>query len=205
MTVRRGEPWGEAGALASDGVVVHGDAEARRVVEAARRAGERPPELGLAAGDMCRTLGGRGDVDRLRSPDATRVPVDLGAVLLDGRLRWFVAHLVARRSWWRGPILAAMNGEFLDGWDVAPRAHPNDGVLDVVQVAASMSVADRVKARRRLPAGAHVPHPAIAQSRRRALQVDFETATSVWLDGERVGRASTLSIRVEPDALICVV
>jgi diacylglycerol kinase family enzyme len=205
LTVRKGEAWGEPGALADDGVVVHSDAEARRAVEAARRAGEPPPPLGLAGGDLCRTLGGRGDVERLRSSDALRAPVDLGAVLVDGRLHWFVAHLVARRSWWRGPILAAMNAEFLGTWDVAPRAHPNDGVLDVIEVAADMSLADRVKARRRLPTGSHVPHPAIRQSRRPALQAIFDRPTAVWLDGERMGTASALSVRIEPDALICVV
>ena len=205
MTIRKGEAWGEPGTLADDGVVVHSDAEARRVVERARRAGEPLPPLGLAGGDLCRTLGGRGDVERLRSGDALRAPVDLGAVLVDGRPHWFVAHLVTRRSWWRGRILAAMNAEFLGAWDVAPRAHPNDGVLDVVEVAAGMSLADRVKARRRLPAGSHVPHPAITRSRRPALQVTFDRPTPVWLDGERVGTASTLSVRVEADALTCVV
>lgn len=205
MTVRRGEAWGEPGALADDGVVVHSDVEARRVVEAARRAGEPPPPLGLAGGDLCRTLGGRGDVLRLRSDDALRAPVDLGAVLVDGRLHWFVAHLVARRSWWRGPILAAMNAEFLGAWDVAPRAHPNDGLLDVIEVAADMSLADRVKARRRLPTGSHVPHPAIRQGRRPALHATFDRPTPVWLDGERIGAATALSVRIEPDALICVV
>jgi hypothetical protein len=227
LTIRKGEAWGEPGTLADDGVVVHSDAEARRVVERARRAGEPLPPLGLAGGDLCRTLGGRGDVERLRSGDALRAPVDLGAVLVDGRPHWFVAHLVTRRSWWRGRILAAMNAEFLGAWDVAPRAHPNDGVLDVVEVAAGMSLADRVKARRlrpcgrrgalvqrghhrvkarrRLPAGSHVPHPAITRSRRPALQVTFDRPTPVWLDGERVGTASTLSVRVEADALTCVV
>jgi diacylglycerol kinase family enzyme len=205
MTVRRGQAWGVPGALAEDGVVVHSDADARRVVEAARRAGERPPPLGLAGGDLCRTLGGRGDVDRLRSPEAIQVPVDLGGVLVDGRLHWFVAHLVARRSWWRGPVVAAMNAEFLGHWDVAPRAHPNDGVLDAVEVAAGMSLRDRLKARRRLPAGNHVPHPAIARARRPAFQFEFDRPVPVWLDGERIGAAMTLSVRVEPDALICVV
>jgi YegS C-terminal NAD kinase beta sandwich-like domain len=205
MAVRKGEGWGEPGTLADDGVVVHSDAEARRIVERARRAGERPPPLCLAGGDLCRTLGGRGDVARLRSPDAMRLPVDLGAVLLDGRLHWFVSHLVARRSWWRGPLLAAMNAEFLGDWDVAPRAHPNDGLLDMVVVAAGMSLADRIRARRRLPAGDHVPHPAIDQSRRPAFQTEFDRPTRVWLDGERVGVATNLSVRIEPDALICVV
>jgi hypothetical protein len=205
VTVRRGGGWGEPGRLAEDGVVVHSDAEARRVVERARRAGEPLPPLGLAGGDLCRTLGGRGDVGRLRSGDAARLPVDLGAVLVDGRLQWFVAHLVARRSWWHGPLLAAMNAEFMGDWDVAPRAHPNDGLLDMVTVDAAMTLTDRIQARRRLPTGAHVPHPAIRQSRRPAFQIEFDRPTGVWLDGERVATATNLSIRVEPDALICVV
>jgi YegS C-terminal NAD kinase beta sandwich-like domain len=205
VTVRKGKGWGEPGTLADDGVVVRSDAEARRIVERARRSGERPPPLGLAGGDLCRTLGGRGDVDRLRSSDAVRLPVDLGAVLLDGRLHWFVAHLVARRSWWRGPLLAAMNAEFLGDWDVVPRAHPNDGLLDMVVVGAGMSLADRIKARRRLPIGGHVPHPAIDQSRRPAFQIAFDRPTRVWLDGERIGVATNLSVRIEPDALVCVV
>lgn len=204
MTIKRGEAWGEPGVLPDDGVVVGSDAEARRVVEAARRAGERPPALGLAGGDLCRTLGGRGDVDRLRSA-AVRTPVDLGTVLVDGRLHWFVSHLVVRRSWWRGRITAVMNAEYLGRWDVAPRAHPNDGLLDVVDVGADLAVADRVKAWRRLPHGSHVPHPAIRQQRSAAVQLAFDRPMPVWLDGEQMGAATALSVRVEPDALICVV
>jgi hypothetical protein len=205
VTIRKGEEWGEAGGLPAGGVVVRSDAEARAVVTAARRAGDVPPPLGLVGGDLCRTLGGRGDEGRVRSDGGRRLPVDLGSVLVDGRQHWFVAHLVARRSWWRGRVVAAMNAEFVGPWDVAPRAHPNDGVLDVVDVAASMSVSDRFKARGRLPSGAHVPHPAIATSRRQAVQLDLDRPTPVWLDGERIGEARRLSVRVEADALVCVV
>jgi YegS C-terminal NAD kinase beta sandwich-like domain len=205
VTVRKGEEWGEAGSLPAGGVVVRTDAAAREVVAAARRAGDRPPPLGLLGGDLCRTLGGRGDEARLRSDAATRLPVDLGSVLVDGVQHWFVAHVVARRSWWRGRIVAAMNAEFLGAWDVAPRAHPNDGLLDVVDVAPAMSLADRVKARGRLATGAHVPHPAIAVSRQSAVQLSFERPTPVWLDGVPVGEARHLSVRLEPDALLCVV
>ncbi|MFS8584718.1 MAG: hypothetical protein FWJ72_06500, partial [Acidimicrobiia bacterium] len=90
-------------------------------------------------------------------------------------------------------------------WDVAPRAHPGDGVLDVADVSPSMPLLDRWRARGRLPSGAHVPHPDIAVSRRRALQIDLGRPTPVWLDGERVGEARHLAVRVEPDALVCVV
>jgi hypothetical protein len=205
MTIRKGEAWGETGGLPSDGVVVRSDAEARAVVTAARRAGDPLPPLGLLGGDLCRTLGGRGDEARLRSDGAVRVPVDLGSVLVDGVQHWFVAHLVARHSWWRGRIVAAMNAEFVGSWDVAPRAHPNDGVLDVLDVSPSFPLADRVRARRRLPNGGHVPHPAIALSRRPAVQIDLDRPTPVRLDGEPIGEARRLSVRLEPDALVCVV
>ncbi|HEX6419552.1 MAG TPA: hypothetical protein VFZ77_13715 [Acidimicrobiales bacterium] len=205
MTVRKGEAWGRAGGLPAGGVVVASDAEARAVVTAARRAGDPVPPLGLAGGDLCRTLGGRGDEARIHSEAGVRLPVDLGSVLVDGQQHWFVAHLVARRSWWRGRIVAAMNAEFVGAWDVAPRAHPNDGLLDVLDVAAAMPLRDRLRARGRLPQGGHVPHPAIAVSRRPAVQVTFGRPAPVWLDGERVGEARNLSVRVEPDALVCVV
>lgn len=205
MTIRKGEAWGEAGGLPAGGVLVRSDAEARAAVTAARRAGEPAPAVGLLGGDLSRTLGGRGDEARLRSDDAIRVPADLGSVLVDGIQHWFVAHLVARRSWWHGRIVAAMNAEFLGGWDVAPRAHPGDGLLDVLDVAAAMPLGDRLRARRRLPTGGHIPHPAIAVSRRPAVQVEFDRPTTVWLDGERVGEARRLSVRVERDALVCVV
>jgi YegS C-terminal NAD kinase beta sandwich-like domain len=207
VTVRRGEPWGEAADAPADLVVVDGDAEARRVVEEARRAGAQVPALGLAGGDLCRTLGGRGDRSRLvaGAEGCARAPVDLGSVLVDGRHHWFVAHVVARRSWWRGPIVAVMNAEFVGDWDVAPRAHPGDGLLDVVRVAADMSLADRLRARRRLAAGAHVPHPAITIERRPAVQLAFDRPTPVWLDGVPLGEARNLSVRLETDALTCVV
>ena len=205
MPIEKAEPWGEPGPLPRHGVVVRSDAEARFIVTAARRAGEPIPPLGLLGGDLCKTLGGTGDEARLRSDEAMQLPVDLGAVLVDGRLHWFVAHLVARRGWWRGRIVAAMNAQFLGPWDVAPRAHPGDGVLDVLDVAPAMSLSDRWAARSRLRTGAHVPHPDVAVSRRAAIQVEFERATPVWLDGERVGEARRLSVRLEPDALVCVV
>ena len=203
MTVRRGESWGEPGALPADGVVVRSDAEARTAVEEARRAGRPLPTLGLLGGDLCRTLGGTGDEDRLRSPQAMTFPVDLGAALVDGRLHWFVAHLVARRSWWRGRVLVAMNAEWLGSWDLGPRSHPGDGLLDLTD--GDLRLSDRLKARRRLPLGTHVPHPDLITRRVDAFQAELDPPLDVYLDGVALGRARHLSVRLEPDALTVVV
>lgn len=203
MTIERGRQWGQRGALPAGGVVVNSDREARAIVEQARRAEQAVPPLGLVGGDLCRTVGGRGDEGRLRSGDGMLLPVDVGAVLVDGRLHWFVAHLVARRSWWRGPVFAAMNAQWLGRWDVAPRAHPNDGLLDTF--CARLSLDDRLKARNRLRSGTHVPHPGIAERRVVSTQWDFGSSLYLWLDGERLGPARQVSVRVEPDALLCAV
>jgi hypothetical protein len=213
VTIEKGAAWGTHEPLPPDGLVVRSDGEARAIVERARRANEPIPPLGLVGGDLCRALGGTGDEARLHSVDAVQVPVDIGAVLVDGRLHWFVAHLVARRGWWRGPIYVAMNAQHLGPpgpgrwrprrtWDVAPRSHPNDGKLDTLVV--TMPLGERLKARARLSSGTHVPHRGIETRQVAAVQWDVPDL-DVWLDGERVGRARTLSIRVEPDAMTCVV
>jgi hypothetical protein len=203
VTIEKGRAWGAPGALGDDGVVVRTDAEARRVVTDARRGGRPVPPLGLLGGDLCRTLGGRGDEARLRSAGAMTFEVDLGSVLVDGRLQWFVAHLVARRSWWRGRAIAVMNAQWLGEWDLGPRSHPNDGLLDVTD--GDLPLGQRPAFRRRVRTGTHLPHPALRTSRTAAASFDLDPPLDVWLDGERVGRARSLAVRVEPDALTVVV
>jgi hypothetical protein len=203
VTVERGVSWGRRAPLPAHGVIVHGDAEARAVVETHRRRGEPIPPLGLVGGDLCRTLGGTGDVGRLRSETAMSFPVDLGVAVLDGVRHWFIAHLIGRRSWWHGRIIAAMNAEWLGDWDLGPSSHPNDGLLDISD--ADLPVGDRLKARSRLRTGAHLPHPRIRSHRTSAWSTQLSPALDVWLDGEKVGRVSHLEVGVEPDAVVVVV
>lgn len=203
MTIKKGEEWAWRGALPEGGVVVADDAEAHHVVDAARRSNLPMPALGLLGGDLCRTMGGFGDEARLHSAQATTAVCDLGSVLLDGRIHWFVSSLVARRAWWRGRAFVVMNAAWLGGWNIAPKAHPGDGLLDALDLKLSPTQWPAVK--RRLPVGDHLPHPGISIRRTAALQVALERSTEVWLDGVPVGRARNLSVRVEPDALTVVV
>jgi hypothetical protein len=50
-----------------------------------------------------------------------------------------------------------------------------------------------------------VPHPDIQERRVDAAQFELDRSTGIWLDGERIAAARRLSVRVEPDALLCVV
>lgn len=203
MTIRAGVSWGEHRPLPPGSPVCRSDAELAALVAEHRRSGRELPTVGLLGGDLCRTVGGTGDPGRLSGASAVTLPVDVGAALVDGRLHWFVAHVVARRSWWSGRVVAVMNAEWIGAWDVAPRAHPNDGRLDVLD--GVLPPGDRLKARSRLRTGTHVPHPALREERTKACGFDFARALDVRLDGVRVGRARTLSVRVEADALRVVV
>ncbi len=190
MTIEKGRPWGVAVDRPDDLLVVDSDAALARVlVEGAGR------PVGPSAGDLHRSLG---------SPpprrDMQRLPIDLLRCRIDERTAVAVAHVVMRSSWWRGPIVAAMNVDHVGGWNVAPRAHPNDGRFDVIEVASSMTVRQRWQARSRLPGGTHVPHQAITTTAVRDHSWQFERAISVWVDGVRAGSARAVAIEVVPDA-----
>ena len=206
MTIKKGQSWGHRGALPDGGVVVHSDADARTALEDARRRGVAYPPLGLLGGDLCRTLGGTGDESRLRSGDAITFSVDLGQALVDGTMHLFVAHLVARTPLWTRAYVV-MNDQWYSGrhgaWNLGPRAHPGDGLLDAYDV--HLSVGDLLRVRRRLHHGAHLPHPGIEERRAPAVHVELERPLPVRLDGVSVGRGRSLSVRVEPDALTVVV
>ncbi len=203
MTIRKGEVWGRRAPLPADGVVVRSDAEARAVVVAALAERRPIPTLGLLGGDLCRTLGGLGDAARLHSGEAMTFPVDLGHVTIDGRSDVFTAHLIARRSWWFGRAVAVMNAQWLGDWDLGPRSHPNDGLLDATDGA--LGLGDRWAARRRVRTGSHVPHPQLRTVRSGSMSFDFTSPLDVRLDGVAVGRAAHLDVTVQPDALTVVI
>ncbi len=197
--MKPGTNWGEESEVPHDALWVDSDAAARELVVAARRARKPLPRLCLTGGDIAKSLGGGRGAERLRSRRCTHARIDLGAVLIDGRIDWFLAHLVARRSWLVGRVVVVANSDFMGQWNIAPRAHPGDGILDLVD--ANPRWGDRLKARGRLPSGSHVPHPDIKTSRATSFQIEFERPTPIRLDGTLVGSAKRLSVRCEPDSL----
>ncbi|MFT5200765.1 MAG: diacylglycerol kinase family enzyme [Candidatus Aldehydirespiratoraceae bacterium] len=189
--VKRGQDWGDDAPVPDDALSFDNDRAAAEALGAARRRNADLPPVVLTGGDVARTLGGGRGV-----PPHAHVEIDLGAVLVDGKLHWFLAHLVARQSWLRGRVVVAANAAFIGEWNIAPRAHPGDGKLDVLD--GNPGLGDRVKARRRLASGTHLPHPDITVRRSEAVQIDLSEPTRIFLDGTAVGRAQSLSIRTEP-------
>lgn len=207
VTIRKGQAWGSVVAPGPGMQMVRSDAELRSLVLEGRASGRPLPVVGLLGGDLMRTMGGTGDLERLRgSEPVPHLPIDVVRVVTDdGRETLFVAHLVARRSWWRGPITAAMNAEFYGRWDVTPRSHPNDGRVDLVTVSTELRAQQRWLARQRVLLGTHVPHPLITIRQHERVMVDLGARRRLWVDGQRWGSARTIELIVEPDALIVCV
>ncbi|MDJ0771461.1 MAG: hypothetical protein QNJ12_21930 [Ilumatobacter sp.] len=190
MTIRKGEPWGSEVRRPAGLLVVDSDAALAHVL-----ADETPPPVAIRGGDLFRTLGSPGARDVMQ-----RLPIDLLRVVADGRHHTAVAHVVARRGWLRGPVVAIMNVGSRGEWNVAPRAHPNDGRFDVVDVDPAMRMRERWSARRRLPTGTHLPHPAISTSSSTRFERRFDRPMRVEIDGITVGGVRELVVEIDPDA-----
>lgn len=192
MTIKRGQEWGVAVARPPGLVVLPSDAALAAAVAA-----DPTGDYAVSGGDLHRSLGSPAVGER---SELHRVTIDLLQVEADGHPHVAVAHAVMRRSWWRGRVVAAMNADHLGTWYVAPRAHPNDGRVDVVEAGPTLSLRDRWTARSRLPQGTHVPHPEVTVRASVRAEWTFGEPIDLWLDGVNAGRVRCVEITVASDA-----
>ncbi|MEY4129985.1 MAG: hypothetical protein RLZZ31_109 [Actinomycetota bacterium] len=197
MVIRKGEPYGEKGTIET-GLIVQSDYELRAVVLVAEPGAV--PLTGLTSGDMCKTLGGRGNLEQRRD-DVTLCPIDLGWVTVDGVEHCFVAHCRIGRLFHRNSLMA-LNAQFWEELDLAPRGHPNDGKLDFLT--GGLSFRTRRQALKRAKSGTHLPHPDL--SMKSAAEFTFHTRRQrFFLDGIDMGHGSEFVFRCQPDALTVAV
>jgi hypothetical protein len=199
VTIRKGEPWGIPVAAPLELFLADDDAAAGRFVRDALAAGRPTPMLGVAGGDLARTMGG--GVPGRFPGEVTRAPVDLLRVTADGRDTVAVAHVMVG-SWWRGECRIALNAQYLGPLDLAPRSHPNDGRLDALVLAPSMSWRARLQARRRARSGTHLPHPQLSMTQTATVEWTFGRPMPLEIDGVAWGRARVVTVTVAPDALV---
>lgn len=211
MTVKRGEDWGRRGPLAPGASIVSSDAALIDAVAASISADSGPPEIGLLGGDLHRTLGSpRHTATELHEGRGIRLPVDICAVELPDDTGWkhelyFCAHLIATQrsgALFAGHTVVAMNAAFRGRENLAPRAHPGDGLIDTIE--GSLGFSDRVRARRRLMTGTHVPHPSLTTRRITEASFEFDSRARLELDGRAPVHARAFRIRCLPDAVTVV-
>jgi len=200
MTIERGQDWGAPAPPGSVDFVASSNGELRSLVEDARLASAVDPKIGVIGGDLWKALGSpSGGLERLKGSDARQVSIDLIECELDGRRCFAAAHVFLLSNWWRGPVTAVMNSEWWGSWLVAPKAHPNDGLLDLVE--GDLPIRQRVLIKRRLLTGDHLPNSALKVGRVTELKREFVRPTRVIIDGVEEDRCQHLSLQVLPDAL----
>ena len=199
MGITPGKEWGSQDSYPEDLLVINSNQDLWNILESYKRSNETIPVIGLAGGDLWRTLGGTRKNSRLKSKEGQLFTVDIGSVLLDGHIYWVASHLIARSPLWLGRSWIAANVAHRKRWNIAPRAHPGDGLLDVLD--SNLNFSDLLKAKSRMQTGTHVPHPDINYRRGKSEQTNFSQKTDIWLDDVKVVKAKEISVRVEPDAL----
>lgn len=194
MTIRKGEEWGRKGIVPASFFIVEDDHDA------ASQPANTP--FALCRGDMYTALGNP------RIPahhqECMLVPIDALTCSVtytnnaEETLHAF-SHITIG-SWWRGRHIVISNCGFISGLNIAPRSHPNDGECDVVSIANSMTLRQRVIARRRARTGTHVPHPDISIQRKTHVEIARETPQErLSIDGVAVSNWRAIIIDVEPD------
>ena len=202
MNIEKGRSWGSLSPLPPEGVIIKTNKELLEKVNNCKRQGIDLPTFGLLGGDLWRTLGGRRAEERLYGGEATTLDIDLGCALLDGKIFWFCAHMFIG-SKLKGEKIFISNVAHYGKMNPAPKAHPGDGKFDMLEV--KLSPFQTFKAVKRVSAGTHIPHPGIKYRQVSSEQFSFGKKLSIGIDGKNIGKFSTVSIRIENEALRVVI
>ena len=196
MTIRSGEEWGEKVDSAPEGTrTAFTDRDVAQALE------DRHPVL-VRGGTLYQSLGSPvGDAVR------RRLPIDL-VEIIDTSSETRIAASVANISLslrgplrrWRGRIIVVTNcGEFA-GVRPCPRAHPNDGAFDVLEVDASMTLFQRRLAWKKAVSGSHLPHPSLSVWSGEKLCLNVEPNEQIIVDGVDLNFTGEVELRVVADS-----
>jgi YegS C-terminal NAD kinase beta sandwich-like domain len=218
--IEKGQPW-ERPSTGPAEWHVHGD-DATLAAAVRDRPGARVEFLPDATSDLARALGlhpsGPGTLDL--AVDGLRVVADDRELFAVNML---VVGVAPDRANWRtpspalrvradervahdGPATAVVvaSGQYLRGSDLVPRGHPGDGRAEVQVYAVRRS--QRAGVRARLPQGIHLPHPDIAQTRCRHVEIRADRGpVPLEVDGVPAPPAALVTVDVVPGAFVLVV
>lgn len=198
MGIERHGDWGQETILARLPVACSSDDELGVVGDGAI--------VSLSGGNIWETLGRPGAVeagdavrlvglDGLSVSMTTRSGATMSVVAGDSVV---IRRPILRGGPFAGPLTIISSSGRLRGRDILPRAHPNDGMLDVLSVS-SLSVRQRIIAWSRARHGAHLPHPGVSVSRELSVRwAGSNRNVVVAVDGRRFA-CRECSVTVLPD------
>ena len=156
-------------------------------------------------GDLSHVLGSYGSNPRV-GDSCTSCDVDAIAVRAfygNGETRSYVAVSTIAIGEWRHGIDFVTSSGFLSGLELCPRAHPGDGVLDILRIQPGLNWRARRSIKQRMLTGSHLPHPSLAVSR--ATSFERKGMGKLIVDGVPRGRPEEVSCHVLVGAVSMVV
>ena len=198
MTIRKGEGWGQRIPMP----VSIRQAESDAILSQCSRS----DFVSLVGGDIHRTLGSPRPVQD--ESECTLLFIDALQVRVlksDGSEHQFTAASRVEIGSFlspmgRGRYVCVTNGGIVNGRNLTPRAHPNDGRMDVMTIDSSMTFRHRLIARNKAVTGTHLPHPQI--SVRQIDSFDSRKVTrgeKLSIDGNVITNWSELFVTITPD------
>jgi hypothetical protein len=162
---------------------------------------DRTRRIVLTGGDIARSLGN--PVVPVVGSACTEVAID--AMLCDitttdsRSIHAVAASSIVVGSYWRGRHLIVSNAGWIGDSNVAPRAHPNDGKVEILTITSHMSLRQRILARRRMQTGTHLPHPDLSSMQIATQSIVRQNEERLMIDGRKIDNWASISITVEPD------
>ena len=192
--IKRGEQWGVSTTRVQADIIVNGDL--------GLASSSTDNRLILNGGDVAHSLGDPqapaiGDSCTEVSIDALRVSI----TSKNGSTQTLIAasHVMIG-AWLRGRLICVSNSGFIGKTNVSPRAHPNDGLFDLMTIDPRMGIQQRLRARKKSILGTHTPHPLIDTSRARSIEFSARTGSEpLRIDGQRIPSWNALQVEIIPD------
>ena len=205
MTIRKGQEWGHFEERPSDLQLVADDVAACEVVSKCVIESSSTLNLSILKSDMARTLGITGATNLNSQMLCTRFDVIEATYVLtkseETIRRCFIGRAFISEKLFFGRTIAVLNSSFVGNRDWAPKAHPNDGKLDLVELDSSMNIRQRLTAHRLMKSGSHLPHPQIRYNQLSEYEYATDRSASLSIEGVRIGSIRHCFFRVLPDAV----
>ena len=200
MPISPGSPWGVVAPLPDCPLYLKSDRELGVFLRDHSAKQIHDQSIVMKSGDIPRVLG---VLDRPRNAEYLRVVIDAIVVSYTDAVGIehsdvCIASLSIARRFFRGAISVVTNSGYWRKHEVAPRAHLNDGKLDIFEVSGAMRMGQRRMMWKKAETGSHLPHPLVSYS-----QGDFfhwkGKPQRLVIDGQYVGMVTNVSCRVQSD------
>lgn len=164
MTIRKGEEWGTR-IVAPDVITQVGGDRAIAILSSDH-------VMSIFEGDLFEALG----CPHVVKPGNTCTLLEIDALqcritFQDGTVRTELAASCIEIGKFTPRIgrssryICISNAGIVKGRNLTPRAHPNDGIFDVLEISPDISFRNRLQAFKRASTGTHIPHPDISTKR----------------------------------------